>query len=468
MHRPQRSLLRRLRRAAHGDRGSATLESTGMWTLAALVAVAVAVALLSNTPALGDTVRRAICLVTTLGQGACSPIHTSAAEHRPPEPCVVSSDGHDTSAEVSFVVTLRSGEQWQVDELSDGTYRVTRGTSSAIGAEVGVGFDVSATVNGTDYGGALQAEARAEATFAGGEVYTARNQDEVSDLLVAHSQDIAEDTVVGGDGPVRWLVDKAEGVVGVNHPLPTPDARFVEGGLSLSADAQATAATASADVGAGITGVLGYQTKRDGSTTEYFEGTLDAHGQASILGAEEHGPGYQLAKAGAEGQVTSTIEIDRDDAGKITAVRLTSLLVGEAIARSNTLTNGDPQKSGYVERTVELPTGTDGDRVIAQNFLSAMGMPEVAGMNLPPSLATLGSPLDLVTSTMAFSQAARDRGHISEQTFDHETNSNGGTFEAAAIAEVGGSVEYNSNSRSATGGQYWDGTRMVTWTGCGG
>ena len=73
MHRPQRSLLRRLRRAARGDEGSATLESTGMWTLAALVALAVAVAFLSNTPVLGDTVRRAICLVTTLGQGACDP-----------------------------------------------------------------------------------------------------------------------------------------------------------------------------------------------------------------------------------------------------------------------------------------------------------------------------------------------------------------------------------------------------------
>ena len=89
-------------------------------------------------------------------------------------------------------------------------------------------------------------------------------------------------------------------------------------------------------------------------------------------------------------------------------------------------------------------------------------------MNLPPSVAALGSPLDLVGSTLAFSQAARDRGHISEQSFDHESSANGGTFDAEAIAKVGGSVEYNSNSRTATGGQYWDGTQMVTWTGCGG
>ena len=289
MHRPQRSLLRRLRRAARGDEGSATLESTGMWTLAALVALAVAVAFLSNTPVLGDTVRRAICLVTTLGQGACDPIHTSAAEHVPPEPCVVSSNGHDSSAQVSAVVTFSTGEQWQVDQLSDGTFRVTRGTSNGVGAEVGIGFNVSATVNGNDYGGALQAQAAAEATFGGGEVYSAHNQDELDDLLLAHAQDVTEDMVIGDSGGVRWLIDKAEGVVGVDHPLPTPDAHFVEGGISMGADAQATFLVASADVGVGISEVLGYQTKRDGSTTEYFAGTLDAHGQASILGGEEHG-----------------------------------------------------------------------------------------------------------------------------------------------------------------------------------
>ena len=355
MHRPHRSLLTRLRRAARDDRGSATLESTGMWALAALVAVAVAVALLSNTPALGDTVRRAICLVTTLGQGSCDPVHTSAAEHRPPDPCVVQSQGHDTSAEVSFVVTLSSGEKWQVDQLSDGTYRVTRGDSTGVGADVGVGFDVSATVDDTDYGGTLKASAGGTVTFASGEVYLARTQDEVNALLVAHAQDVAEDDVVGGSGPARWLIDKAEGAIGIDHPLPTPDSRFVEGGIALTADAQATLVTASADAGAGVTGVLGYQIKHDGSTTEYFKGTLDAHGQASILGGEEHGSGYQLVKAKAEGQVASTIEIDRDSDGVVTAVRLRSVLSGEALARSNTLDNGDPQASGYVERVVELP-----------------------------------------------------------------------------------------------------------------
>lgn len=467
MHRRRLSLLPRLRRAASSDSGAAVLESTGMWALAVLVALAVATAMLSNTPVLGDVVQRAICLVTTLGQGSCGATHTSAAEHRPPQPCTVASNGHDTSASVSFIVTLKGGEKWQVDQLSDGTYRVTRGTSTGVGVGVGVGFDVTATVNDTTYGAAASAGAGAEATFGSGDVFYAKSQDEVDSLLVAHAQDVTEDVVVG-NGPSRWVLDKAQGIIGQDRPLPTPEARYVEGGLSLTADAQATLLTASADAGAGVEAVLGYQIKGDGSTTEYFKATVDGHGQASILGGDSDDAGYQLVKAKAEGAVASTLAIDRDDSGAITAVRITSLLSGEALARSDTLENDDPQASGYVERTVELPVKSGSDQVIADNFLTAMGMPEIAGFNLPPSPVSTATGLpSLIPATAAFSQAARDRGYVTEQSFDHGTNSNGGTFDAEAIAKVGGSAEYNTNERAATGGQYWDGAQMVAWTGCG-
>jgi hypothetical protein len=76
-------------------------------------------------------------------------------------------------------------------------------------------------------------------------------------------------------------------------------------------------------------------------------------------------------------------------------------------------------------------------------------------------------PLSLLTSTDAFAQAARDRGYITEQSYDSSTSSYGGNFDAKAIAEVGGSVEVNTNSRTATAAQYFDGTKMVPWQGCG-
>jgi hypothetical protein len=443
--------------------GAATLEMTGMLALAALLAVAVAAAALANTPVLGDTVRRAICLVTTLGQGDCDFTHTSAAEHLPPKPCVIASSGHDGKVSVSFIVTLGTGEKWQVDQLSDGTYRVTRGTSGEVGAGVGVGFNVTGTWDDNHYGAALNAGASATAKFEQGEVYYAKNQDEVNDLLRAHAEDVAKDELVGGSGPIRWIVDKAGDATGLSHDLPDPDAQYIEGGISLDANAEATLITASASAKAGVKGTLGYRKDRDGSTTEYLKASISGGIQGSVLGGDEDGSGYQLAKAQAQGEAQAIIEIDRDPDGNVTAVRVKSVLSGTLDANSNTLENADQDLNGYVERTVELPIHGDGDRQVAGNFLSTMGLPYVPGLKttVPPG------PLSLLTSTDAFAQAARDRGYITEQSYDSSTSSYGGNFDAKAIAEVGGSVEVNTNSRTATAAQYFDGTKMVPWQGCG-
>ena len=107
-----------------------------------------------------------------------------------------------------------------------------------------------------------------------------------------------------------------------------------------------------------------------------------------MLGGDEDDSSYQLAKAKAEGEVTAIIEIERDAKGTITAVRVRSIMAGEADANEDTLESDDVDHSGYVERTVELPVKTDSDRVLADRFLTAMGMPEVAGINVPPGLAS--------------------------------------------------------------------------------
>ncbi|GAA4352783.1 hypothetical protein [Angustibacter luteus] len=465
----QAKAMPRIRRAMGRDDGAASLETTGMIAGVALLVAAVVGVLIAASPVFSDNVQRAFCLVFTLGQGDCAPARTTAQEHKPTAPCVVKSDGYDANAEVSFVVTLSNGEKFQVDQLSDGTYRVTRSSSSGVGVEAGVGFDVTVTVDDNKYGAAAKAEASATATFGAGQVFYVKNEDDLNKLIVAHAQDVADDQVAGDSGPGRWLLDHAEGIVGQDHPLPTPDAEFVEGGISLDADANATLGTASAAAGAGVKEILGYQKKRDGSTTEYLRASVDGYAQASVLGGDEDDSSYQLAKAKAEGEVTAIIEIERDAKGNITAVRVRSIMAGEADANEDTLESDDVDHSGYVERTVELPVKNDSDRVLADRFLTAMGMPEVAGINVPPGLATqvAGAP-DLLGATTAFAHAAQARGFITEQSYDHESSTNGANFDAEAIAKVGGKVEVATNSRTATGGQYWDGTKFVPWTGCGG
>jgi hypothetical protein len=336
-----------------------------------------------------------------------------------------------------------------------------------VGVSAGVGFDVTATVDGSNYGAAAHAGVSADATFGAGQVYYAKTMDDVNKLLAAHWQDVVEGETVGSSGPLHWLVNKGLGLFGEDHELPTPDATYVEGGISLSADAKAALATASASGEAGATAVLGYEKFKDGSTQEYYSANLSGSAQASILGTSEDGSDLQRAQAEAGGSAEGDIEIDRDKNGNITAVKITSVLAGDASATDGT---GDPAEAqSYTERTVELPVKTDTDKVIADQFLSTMGMTDLGGFNLPPSLAgSLADLPNLASATNAFTTAAQDRGYITEATYDHDDSDNGGDFDAEAIAKVGGKVSYDTNSRELTGGQYFDGTKMVPWTGCDG
>jgi hypothetical protein len=139
------------------ERGAATLETVGMYTVAAMLATAVFLAILGSSPLVADKVRQALCIITTLGQGECGSSVTSAVDHRPTQPCVVSAEGHTGSLEASFIVTVGTCEQFLVEELNNGQFRVTRGTGGKVGVGVGAGFDLSGTWDDKEYGAAATA-----------------------------------------------------------------------------------------------------------------------------------------------------------------------------------------------------------------------------------------------------------------------------------------------------------------------
>ncbi|MDQ1536521.1 MAG: hypothetical protein QOE58_914, partial [Actinomycetota bacterium] len=114
-------------RLDHRERGAATLESVGMYVVAAILAVAVLLVATGSAPVIGDKFRQAVCMLTTMGQGSCGPSVTSAADHRPTEPCVVSGEGHTGTVEAGVVVSFGGSEQFLVEKLDNGKSRVTRG-----------------------------------------------------------------------------------------------------------------------------------------------------------------------------------------------------------------------------------------------------------------------------------------------------------------------------------------------------
>jgi hypothetical protein len=462
------------RRLGHGERGAATLETVGMYVVAAMLAAALLLVALGSFPVVGDKFRQAVCMITTLGQGECGASVTSAADHQPTAPCVVSAEGHNGAVEATFIVTVGASEQFLVEKLNNGKSRVTRGTGGKVGVGVGAGFNVSVTADDKTYGAAVKADASVSALFSGGEVYYAENDNEVKNLLAAHAEDVAKDAVVGGSGPGRWLVDGVEHLAGVGSDFPASDEVYIEGDIHLDASAQVTALTSNAQAGVGVSAVLGIRKGADGTSTTYYKASLDGNVSAGTWVSDEKTGETIYAKASLEGKAEGIVEVERDSKGNITAVRVKSVLSGAAEASETgaTVSAGPGEKKGYTEKVVELPIRSVTDQAIAQRYLNALGMGPLGGFqDIPKGVQNylpIQNPLDALGATKEFGQAAGKRGFVTEQTFDNNPSTYGGVFDAAAIAKVGGGVTVETVNRSSTGATYWDGSTMVPWKGCGG
>lgn len=456
----------RPRTSADGEAGAATLESAGMWAVAALLVGAVALVIIAGAPGLGDVVRKAICIVVTLGQGQCGSTTTNAAQHVPVNPCVLQAYGHDSNVEVAVAVTVGVGDQWLVERLSDGRFKVTRGTSSKLGADVGVGLTAEVVVDDRPYGGSLAADAGVALAFKGGEVYYANDPAGVRRLLQQHGADVVKDVSVGGGGPVRWSVDQLENLLGAEeNQLPEPTETYVEGGLNTSAGARATVVTGGAAAEAGTSQVLGVRFGRDGSTTEYISTTVSGKVGAGMWSETSDG-GIQYSQAKAEGLVQLVTEIERNREGEVTTVRTRLVLAGEAAA-TNTQGNdvSGPSSDSYVERTAELPIRTEADRELAMSYLRSLGIQQVAGMSVQIPVTHLAG--DGPEGVIRFVAATLDRGRVTEQSFNNETSSYGAALGGKLIGEIGGGGEVNTFKRNSTGARYFDGISWQPWRACG-
>lgn len=78
------------------------------------------------------------------------------------------------------------------------------------------------------------------------------------------------------------------------------------------------------------------------------------------------------------------------------------------------------------------------------------------------------NPFDALGATKEFARAASLRGFVTEQTFDDSKSSAyGANFDVEALAKVSGGATVETMNRTSTGAQYWDGSKMATWKGCG-
>jgi hypothetical protein len=453
-----------------GERGAATLETTGVFVVAAILVLALLVAIVPQAPVLGQTFEYWICKVTTLGQGSCGGT-TSADDHRPTEPCVVDANSVASDMKVSVVFfTTNEGKRVEVAKLNDGRYRVTVTDGGGAGVETGVGGGLSVTVNDRTVGGTASAGAGASLQFKAGDVYYASDEAGLQDIIDAVQQDQIKDATVGDSGPVRWLTDRVTDVTGTTADFPDADEVYAEGGISLNASAEATALTDSAKAGLTTATMLGVKTTKDGKKTVYLKSTVEGEAGLQSLGIDTSGPQFEGAKLEGKLEVVNAVTFDSN--GNMVSVQATATAAGTSSGVASAMFGGDSDSalSNQVSNArvwqATLPITNSTDALVAGQYLLASGTSQI-GAWVNPAVAAAGLTATPYTAAEFFA-AARDRGITTQQDFSTNNNTVFGVDASGKLGvELGVSASVKTESLSATGAQYWDGQQWQTWQGCG-
>lgn len=455
---------RRARR--HGsEAGAASLETVGVAIIAAILAVGVLLSVTPQARVLGETAAYAICQVVTFGQGSCTPPSNGPEAHVPEEPCVVSQDGVERNMKIAVVVfTTEDGRRIEVQELSNGEYRVTVTDSGSVGAETGIGGGLSITVNDVKVGANASAGAGVSIDIKAGDVYHA-DQDSIGNLMNALLHDQIKDALVGDSGPIRWLTDRGTGLLGIGDSLPDPDATYAEGGISFNASVEATGLTSS--IGAGVEGatMLGVKRDRDGTTTVYLETSIEGEAGLHSFGGDGILPAHEGGAVEGSAQVVTAVTFDKD--GNMIQVQATSVAAGGSSGIATALFggSGDPSMgNSQSQATVYQATlnlRDPADHAAAQQYLLTQGIGALGGWTNPLAMAAG------VQAQQSFFEAAGDRGTITQQTYDTDSSTVFG-FDASGKlgVELGASADVKTDSMDTVGAQYWDGTKWVEWADC--
>ena len=468
---------------ARRQRGASTLEWVGMVLVASFLCSGVFLAMAPEGAAVTNQVRSAICQILTFGKGECSPAQIEAKDRAPLEPCVTKAEGHDSTLSAAVVVEAGVNEKLLIETLADGTYRVTVGNGQDLGATTGAGFNISLTVDNKTGGVAAGADASAGVTFQDGKVYRARTKGEVDAIVKSHYLNVAADNTVGKekigigpvsfDNPVRKLTNWVGDKTGLLKGVPEPTETFYSGGVSASAAAQATWIVSNAQAGAGVTGILGYREGKDGTTT-FYEASVDANVGAGTWASPENTVSGSNAyfRAGAGGKAKVVVQVERDKAGNVTALRMTGAAGGQAAwneSQGREVVGADP--SGYAELTAELKMTSGANRRVAANLLNELNMGPIPGLPeyVPNPLAGSVVAKNPITSGAAmadFVSAVKKGGTATVLTYSNDTSTYGGQFDAKWLAKVGVKGSVNTMERSVQSANYWDGSKWATWSGC--
>ncbi len=458
-----------VRRDLGRDDGAGTLEYLGVLTVAALLVGAVLVAIPSIDA--GGRARTLACQVADAfsggdGGGCGDEGGRSPADYVPPEQCVYVAEGAGWEGSIAVGVQLDGGGSWVIEQLGDGTFRLTRGSQVGVGAEVGVGFDVSWRDGDRRYGASASAGAAVTGVGSDAEVFLARDRAEADRILSAQMANDVKSGIVGDGNVVRDLFDSWFGTSDEERvrPVETFHSAGIEG--EASANVLLGVAPAEAAVQGGV--YAGWIERADGTRTDIWTASSEGGAMAAFpTGTDRYDPesmdDYAVATASYAG--SAAIEVDRDAQGRPVALRTVTIGMGHADAGE---VSSDPLSlPEYTETRVQMPLETAADRELAARIADGLGI-WVEGVN--DSTMGFGTPdttFGLGDSFSSMTQAAKDRGYYWTQQYTMEKKvERGGTLDAKWVLEAGLSGSYEETERLGTGYQYWNGQDFVTRAGC--
>lgn len=425
------------------ERGQGTAEFVGALVLVTALIVGTVLYVPSVSSSVSEGVRSAVCSITSLVGIGCSGDDSSeerTAEDRiPPEQCVISSQGGQESVSVAVTfVEFGSGETWMIEQLGDGTYRLTRSKDGNIGATAGIGGGVTLELDGSTFGIEAAAGASAGLGIQSGEVFYASSEQEAQAILEAKR--VADDQGIFHD----WFGDN-------EYADREPDEWYVAGFEYAGGSVGATGLTESAQIAAALERQLGTRFKRNGERTDFYAVDMGLDMGIQSLGAE-------LGDVQLAGNMTYAISYD--SSGNPTSLTVTTETVADASSQFESSPD-DPTRSTIA---IEIPLATTTDREVATGMLLTAGLP---GALLGTAVVTPQNlSLNPIENIENFAAHAADHGYLSQQTHAFSDSTNGFSASGKFLAELGVDIAWSSSTAQVIDSTYFDGTGWADRPGC--
>ena len=360
---------------------------------------------------------------------------------------------------------VEGGALIRVETMSDGTYRVSREGSGAVGGQLDTGLGGSVTIDDNTVGGEAVANASLVLKGGVGATWVVGSEAE-KDQLVTYLQDERNwESVQGllstGGLPGRF----AAGVGDAGRALwkwatdayepSAPDEVYGYAGVEGKAGAAGSGLVDHAELNGKGSHVLGMRTStRTGATTVYYEGEIALKGAYANL--------LQGSEVGASGTWRPLVAVTYDPQGNPLNVQVQGvaagdlkLVVGQMFG--DDLVNLNPDGGFVFDARVSVTD--DETRDIAIGLLRASGIP----VDTPQ--ARFDGAVDAVET---FVGAARERGTLTRQTINIKDATSFGIQASGKVEGVGlgGSFKNSTETISTTDADYWDGSGWRTWASC--